>query len=247
MPDIRSILSLASEWTYHYAESMLWMIAVATIFVMLASAPVWRFLRKGARARRHQRFRSSAQRAFIRLTQVQSTGQQIAYLRLLNPFVFEELILDAFERAGHKVHRNRRYTGDDGIDGAVVIDGVLHLVQAKRYAKHIKLAHVQQFVLLVRRRRCRGLFCHTGKTGASVRALAKASPEIRILSGATLLGILLQQASPDRPPPVTAEARRELRSAAASGQDARWPIACADAKSNPWCVQRGAELFSRRL
>jgi len=180
---------------------MLWMIAAAAICVALASAPAWWFLRKGARARRHQRFRSNAQRAFIRLTEVQSAGQQIAYLRLLNPFVFEELILDAFERAGHKVHRNRRYTGDDGIDGAVVIDGVLHLVQAKRYAKHIKLAHVQQFVHLVRRRRCRGLFCHTGKTGASVRALAKASPEIRILSGATLLGILLQQASP--PPDLT--------------------------------------------
>lgn len=196
MLEIRTLLALASEWTYHNTGAMLWLVAVATICAALASVPAWRRLRKGARARRHQRFRLNAQNAIARLRQLQSAGQQIAYLRRLNPFVFEELILEAFERAGHKVHRNHRYTGDGGIDGAVVIDGVLYLVQAKRYAKHINLAHVQEFVLLVRRRRCRGLFCHTGRTGAAVRALAQACPEIRILSGGNLLDALLKTSNP---------------------------------------------------
>lgn len=196
MPDLRPFLARASEWIYHNTGSMLWMVGVAAICVALASAPAWCRLRKSARARRHQRFRLTAQNAIARLGKLQSASQQIAYLRRLNPFVFEELILEAFERAGHKVHRNHRYTGDGGVDGAVVIDGILHLVQAKRYAKHINLAHVHQFALLVRQRRCCGLFCHTGKTGAAVRALAQACPEIRILSGDKLLDALLKASNP---------------------------------------------------
>lgn len=50
-------------------------------------------------------------------------GQKIAYLRKIDPFVFEELLLEGFERRGFEVIRNRRYTGDGGIDGRVKIDG----------------------------------------------------------------------------------------------------------------------------
>ncbi len=42
-------------------------------------------------------------------------GQKIAYLRKIDPFVFEELLLEGFERRGFEVIRNRRYTGDGGL------------------------------------------------------------------------------------------------------------------------------------
>lgn len=55
-------------------------------------------------------------------------GQKIAYLRKIDPFVFEELLLEGFERRGFEVIRNRRYTGDGGIDGRVKIDGQTRLI-----------------------------------------------------------------------------------------------------------------------
>ena len=47
---------------------------------------------------------------------------------------------------------------------------------AKRYRGHIALQHVQEFDTLLKRHNCRGLFCHTGKTGAASKLLA--SPAI---------------------------------------------------------------------
>src|SRR3546814_11160707 len=52
----------------------------------------------------------------------QPAGIHYARLRAMDPLAFEELLLEAFERRGHRVIRNRRYTGDGGIDGEVIID-----------------------------------------------------------------------------------------------------------------------------
>ncbi|WP_192840691.1 restriction endonuclease, partial [Enterobacter hormaechei] len=43
------------------------------------------------------------------------------YLRKIDPFVFEELLLEGFEAHGFRTIRNKRYTGDGGIDGQVII------------------------------------------------------------------------------------------------------------------------------
>ncbi|MEX6059375.1 restriction endonuclease [Enterobacter hormaechei] len=42
---------------------------------------------------------------------------KINYLRKIDPFVFEELLLEGFEAHGFRTIRNKRYTGDGGIDG----------------------------------------------------------------------------------------------------------------------------------
>ena len=60
------------------------------------------------------------------------------YLRKINPYVFEELLLLAFERRGMRVIRNSRYSGDGGLDGQVLIDGERWLIQAKRYGRTIR-------------------------------------------------------------------------------------------------------------
>ncbi|MCT1525811.1 restriction endonuclease [Sphingobacterium lactis] len=92
-------------------------------------------------------------------------GQRINYLRKINPFVFEELLLDALQSQGYSVRRNSKYTGDNGIDGIAWKDGRKILVQAKRYKGHINLKHLKEFSSLVKRNACYGFFCHTGRTG----------------------------------------------------------------------------------
>lgn len=77
--------------------------------------------------------------------------QKIDYLRKIDPFVFEELLLEGFEAHGFRTIRNKRYTGDGGIDGQVIIGKYRYLIQAKRYRGHIALQHVQEFEKLLKR------------------------------------------------------------------------------------------------
>ena len=71
-------------------------------------------------------------RILSRGREADSAGK-MAYLRKINPYVFEELVLDGFRSKGYGVKRNRRYSGDGGIDGRVYLDGKEYLVQCKRY------------------------------------------------------------------------------------------------------------------
>lgn len=117
---------------------------------------------------------------------------QITHLRGVDPFVFEEMILTAIKRHGHKIQRNKRYTGDGGIDGRCTINGQDFLVQAKRYKAHINPQHVVEFAAICKRQNKRGLFVHTGKTGAKSKSVAK-STNLEMISGQRLLNLLLNQ------------------------------------------------------
>ncbi len=120
------------------------------------------------------------------------SDHQIIHLRQVDPFVFEEMILTAIKRQGHKIQRNKRYTGDGGIDGRCTINGQSFLVQAKRYKAHIDPAHVIEFAGICKRQNKRGLFVHTGKTGAKSKSVAK-NTNIEMISGQRLLNLLLNQ------------------------------------------------------
>lgn len=114
----------------------------------------------------------------------------MAYLRKINPYVFEEAILEALEKQGHRIVRNKAYSGDGGIDGKVFIEGRLHLIQAKRYSSAINPAHVRAFDAVIRRHRAHGGLL--GRTGKSVRGIeAVSSGRIRIVSGEDLLSLLV--------------------------------------------------------
>lgn len=117
---------------------------------------------------------------------------QMTQLRQINPFVFEEMILTAIKAQGHSITRNKRYTGDGGIDGQCNINGVDYLIQAKRYSNHINPAHVIEFAGICKRRNKKGLFVHTGKTGAKSKQVAK-NTKIEMISGQRLLNLLLNQ------------------------------------------------------
>ncbi|MFA7587789.1 MAG: restriction endonuclease [Novosphingobium sp.] len=120
----------------------------------------------------------------------QPAALHYARLRAMDPLAFEELLLEAFERRGHTVIRNRRYTGDGGVDGEVIIDGERWLIQAKRYREAIRPEHVRDFATLCATRNQRGMFIHTGRTGGMSRTVALSADGIEIVSGQRLLALL---------------------------------------------------------
>ncbi|HEB5079054.1 TPA: restriction endonuclease [Aeromonas hydrophila subsp. hydrophila] len=119
-----------------------------------------------------------------------STWQaQIAYLRKIDPYTFEELILSALELKGMMIIRNKSYSRDGGVDGKAVISGELVLIQAKRYQKFISTDHVRAFAEQCRQQECKGLFIHTGRTPKSAWHAVKGSP-VTIISGPQLIEFL---------------------------------------------------------
>ncbi|MFP1771066.1 restriction endonuclease [Lonsdalea quercina] len=90
-----------------------------------------------ARNRRHRRKQQQAKRILAKIQTFSAFGYKLGYLRKIDPFTFEELLLEAFETHGFKIIRNKRYTGDGGIDGQVMIGKNRYLIQAKRYRGHI--------------------------------------------------------------------------------------------------------------
>lgn len=111
----------------------------------------------------------------------------INYLRKINPFVFEELLLYTFKKRGYKIYRNKRYTGDGGIDGKVKINRSLYYIQAKRYQSYINAKHVIDFNLLCERDNVHGFFMHTGQTGEGARLV---NTKVQIISGYKLIQFL---------------------------------------------------------
>lgn len=159
---------------------------------LLFAAIVIVFSRRRERAsvRRHRRYQATAARVQDKLPMLAHDGQRLNYLRKINPYVFEELLLLALERQGLTVVRNTSYSGDGGIDGQVIIDGRYWLIQAKRYRNAINPAHVRDFDALLQRRASPGLFIHTGRTGPKSRAFCSTSPCMHIISGQRLLDLL---------------------------------------------------------
>lgn len=164
----------------------------------------WRRVRL-SRLHRKNIARSHALLVKLRSTSGERRGARIiTYLRKVDPLVFEELLLTAFESCGYAVKRNRRYTGDGGIDGRVIVPGRGEVpVQAKRYSNSINPAHVHAFAEHAKPVGL-GLFIHTGKTGAAARAHARSSGCIHVISGQRLVDLIdgadpLQSITGDKP------------------------------------------------
>lgn len=106
----------------------------------------------------------------------------INYLRQINPFTFEEMLLSLFNENGCKIKRNKRYTGDGGLDGKFKFNGKWYYIQAKRYSNYIRSTDVEALALLCRKKKVRGLFIHTGKAGKGSLSIEKANNHIMIIT-----------------------------------------------------------------
>jgi restriction system protein len=114
-------------------------------------------------------------------------AQILTYLRKINPYVFEELLLTVFEEHGYAIKRNKRYSHDGGLDGKIYDKGKLIYVQAKRYKSYINAAHLKAFKVCVEKSNAKsGFFIHTGKTGKELYDNFRNS-NISILSGSKLI------------------------------------------------------------
>ena len=137
---------------------------------------------------RHTHNVKTANKVLNTLSTLSFPGQKFHYLRQIDPFVFEELLLCAFERKGHVVIRNSRYTGDGGIDGKVIIDDRLTFIQAKRYTSFVNAQHIVNFSNICHRKKVPGLFIHCGKTGHKARILTPKN--VTVIGGHALLELL---------------------------------------------------------
>ncbi len=159
------------------------------LFPLLFGVAFWLFAIQWGK-KRHLLCKWEAAQQLKRLKRLETPQKQITHLRGVNPFVFEEMILTALKQRGYQIKRNKRYSGDGGIDGQVIIKNYSYLIQAKRYANHINPAHVQSFAGLCKRRGKRGLFVHSGKTGKKSYQIAQFT-EVEIISGDRLLNMLI--------------------------------------------------------
>lgn len=168
-------------------------LVVLAIGLLLLLALVWRPGKKHKNSRLHARYLKQAERVYKYL---QSTGysnaQKLTFLRKINPYVFEELVLIAFNRKGLPIKRNVRYSGDGGVDGVVVIEGKECPVQCKRYRSHINARHVEAFAALCRERGAKGFFIHTGRTGTRSYAVLKDYHNIEFISGGQLIKLIAE-------------------------------------------------------
>lgn len=136
--------------------------------------------------------RINAHRFLKKLKALETPQEQFYYLRGLDAFVFEEMILTSLKRKGFITVRNDGYTGDGGVDGRAYYNDQHYLIQAKRYKGHIKAKDIEAFAKICERRKGKGLFVHTGKTGDTAKAAAK-THKMEIVSGARLLALLLSE------------------------------------------------------
>ena len=125
---------------------------------------------------------------FERIQYIGCEKKLFVYLRKMNPYLFEELILTALKKGGYKIVRNKAYSNDGGIDGRVYIKGNLYYIQAKRYKAHITKSHVEQLNWACYRDKVGGLFVHTGKTGKG--SWKACGHKVTMVSGDNLLTLL---------------------------------------------------------
>ncbi len=147
----------------------------------------------GQTHRRHRHNIKASHRALKHVKELQASHgphAAFAYLRALDPYVFEELVLSAFQTQGYRIQRNASYSGDGGVDGRVYDSGGnLMLIQSKRYRDAINPQHVKAFASVVSHQGASGgFFIHTGRTGPT--RWGHASGQVTILSGQRLIELL---------------------------------------------------------
>lgn len=133
----------------------------------------------------------SSKSALKKIKSIEIPAQVIAYIRKMDPFTFEEMILTSINRNTFvKIERNKRYTGDGGIDGKFFINGSLFLIQAKRYHGLVKTSDIEDLLQKTTYHNATGsLFIHTGKT--STVALKRYSEgKVFIVSGHAMVALI---------------------------------------------------------
>ncbi|QIR16498.1 restriction endonuclease [Shewanella aestuarii] len=179
----QSILSIVSPFFNHYIPALSYStyLPITYLSVLLMMGTI--YLKFDISKDKRWRIESSKS-ALSKLKGFESPAQVFAYLRRMDPFTFEELLLTSINRNSFvKIERNSKYTGDGGIDGRFYINGKLFLIQAKRYKGYVKTADIEYLHEKALELNAAGaLFVHTGKT-RSVAFSKYTNGKIFIVSG----------------------------------------------------------------
>lgn len=120
-----------------------------------------------------------------------SAAKIISYLRKINPYVFEELILNVIEDSNIRIIRNTRYSGDGGVDGIFKVKKGKVLIQCKRYSNYISHEDVLRLAKSVKDDKYYlGIFVHTGKTGQGAKEAMLIDKNILFVSGTVLVDLV---------------------------------------------------------
>lgn len=111
-------------------------------------------------------------------------AQRFAFIRKVDHFTWEEILIACFEERGCKVVRTK-LTRDGGSDGYVKLNDQWVVIQAKRYKGAIAKAHVMDLAKLVETdpRVSKGLFIHTGTSSAPILEYFRSNLSLDIISG----------------------------------------------------------------
>lgn len=171
-----------------------------------------------------------AKAALARLYQFRAIGQdtalpeshrfaaQFAYLRKVEPLLFEEMVLEAFRQRKFMVRFNERYSGDGGIDGRIWVEDWRQIdpyfarrypdrivrgwagLQCKRYQGAVRQEHIRQFPEdMAREGLVAGFFVHTGTTPKARNPQpddfteSANLPPVKRISGKALLHLLSEK------------------------------------------------------
>lgn len=183
LSDIKYYLDVTQDkisWAYGHFSS--WhpyvQIGIGIVFVLF----ILSFF-AGRKFQKHQLNVKKSKKLIKKIARIKDPNKQIIYMRNIDHFLFEEVVLSALLSMGFKIKRNKAYTGDGGIDGEVRIKGKWYLIQSKRYSNYINKNHVEEFTDLCRKRKQPGLFIHTGKTGKETSIVFQSSRTIHCVSG----------------------------------------------------------------
>lgn len=158
-------------------------LAITTILVLIAFVCAYIFKSKPKKP-----WRVSASKRWLKAFRtnkhIYSPGQRFAYIRKVDHFLWEDIIMTCFEERGYPIKRTKM-TRDGGSDGYVRINGKWIVIQAKRYSGSIAKAHVIELDRLVEKSKHldKGLFIHTGKSSGPIIHYCKNRQHMELLSG----------------------------------------------------------------
>lgn len=183
------------------------MIPVKTVLLLTAALALAGLLAEAGRrkpSKLHRKNRRTAARLYRRLNAIAAGSPPDRphtwfqnYLRQIDPYVFEELVLISLERKGYSVRTNRRYSGDGGVDGRARKDGTRYYIQCKCYTGYASLADVRAFIEKCRRDRRKGLFVNTGLTSAKALETAEESGTVSMVCDESLYNLIIYENHPE--------------------------------------------------
>ena len=178
-----------SSWADLFGfEIAFWLYLIVT-FLALLSFVLTMFRQKKTRKGKHDHYIRQAGRSLAKIRSIKLAPQKLTYLRKLNPYVFEEMVLTAIDSYYGTIKRSDAYSGDGGIDGRCYINRVEVLIQSKCYDGYISAQHVKDFIEVCYQYNRPGLFVHTGKTGRLAKRYFE-SRRVALISGEQLISLL---------------------------------------------------------